>query len=272
MNPCNQEYMNSLKEYEILDHPYVTQVVFHPRPDWKKYPERPNVKNFQIPVEPNISIGGRFFIKDKTCPNILFFHGNGEIVSDYDDLGELYHRIDINFLPVDYRGYGNSTGTPSVSSMLKDAHAIFNFVKHWLEQHQHTGPLVVMGRSLGSASALELAYHYPHQLNGLIIESGFAFAGPLLELLGVDLKSIGFSEKIGFRNLEKIKSFDKPVLIIHAEFDHIIPFSDAIALFEACKSQQKQLIEISNADHNNIFYVGLSTYMSAIQSFMRQIQ
>ncbi|MCK7515883.1 MAG: lysophospholipase [Desulfobacterales bacterium] len=85
--------------------------------------------------------------------NILFFHGNGEIVDDYDDLGPFYNRLGINFLAVDYRGYGNSTGKPTTSAMLADCHVIFKFVNDWLREKGYTGALIVMGRSLGSASA-----------------------------------------------------------------------------------------------------------------------
>ena len=66
-----------------------------------------------IPVEKDEVVGGRFHMAEKSAPNILFFHGNGEIVADYDDMGPLYNRMNISFLPVDYRGYGRSTGKPT---------------------------------------------------------------------------------------------------------------------------------------------------------------
>ena len=97
----------------------------------------------------------------------------------------------------------------------------------------YTGPLMVMGRSLGSASALELAAAYPEQVAALIVESGFAYAGPLLQLLGVNLAAIGFREMAGFRNVDKIRAYPGPTLIIHAEHDHIIPMSDGQALYDA---------------------------------------
>ena len=92
---------------------------------------------------------------------------------------------------MDYRGYGRSTGTPTVIAMMADCRVILAFAREWLEQRSFAGPLVVMGRSLGSASALELAASHPDLIDGLIIESGFAHAGPLLTLLGVDLKPWG---------------------------------------------------------------------------------
>ena len=42
-----------------------------------------------------------------------------------------------------------------------------------------------MGRSLGSAPALELTGHHPEAIAGLILESGFAHTGPLLRRLAL---------------------------------------------------------------------------------------
>jgi pimeloyl-ACP methyl ester carboxylesterase len=224
-----------------------------------------------IPVEKDEKIGARFHMADKKSPNILFFHGNGEIVADYDDLGPLYNRIGINFLPVDYRGYGRSTDKPTVTSMLIDSHAIFNFGKKWLLEHYFTGPVVVMGRSLGSASALEIASSHKDEISGLIIESGFALTGPLLRILGLDPDTMGFKEETGFRNVDKIKTFDKPALIIHAEQDHIIPFSEGQALYNACSASDKSLLEIPGANHNDIFTRGLSEYMSAVKALSNRL-
>jgi fermentation-respiration switch protein FrsA (DUF1100 family) len=186
--------------------------------------------------------------------NILFFHGNGEIVADYDDLGPLYNKRGINFLAADYRGYGRSNGQPTVGAMMADSHIILQYAKQWLQTNAYGGPLVVMGRSLGSAPALELAAAHGDTIAGLIIESGFALATPLLRLLGVDVARIGFNEDKGFGNLDKIRRYKGPTLIIHAQHDHIIPFSDGQALHDASGSAKKRLLRIDHADHNDIFY------------------
>jgi uncharacterized protein len=259
-------------DYSMLDRPEVLMVLFHPRPEWggAGVPSASAI-DMSIPVENGIGIGARFHMASKESPNILFFHGNGEIVSDYDDLGPIYNRMDINFLAVDYRGYGRSTGTPTVSAMMGDSHIIFDFVSEWLENNGYSGPLIVMGRSLGSASVLELAAAYPDRVDGLIVESGFAHALPLLKLLGVDADRIGFKEKEGFRNIDKIKGFTKPTLVIHAALDHIIPFSDGQALHAACASEEKHLLEIPNADHNDIFLRGMPDYLAAVKSLIEKI-
>ena len=248
----------------VLDHPMVLDCIFHPRPVDGSSPM--SDKEVMIPVTQTVSIGTCFHMVDSLAPVVLFFHGNGEIVSDYDDLGRVYNSRGINFIVVDYRGYGRSTGSPTVSAMMTDCRTIFSFVRRWLTQNGFIGPLTVMGRSLGSASALELADQFPSECHGLIIESGFAYAGELLRVLGIEPHVIGFQETRGFNNLDKMKSWHGPCLIIHAEFDHIIPFTDGQALFDACPSQEKKLVKIPGANHNDIFMRGLDLYMAEIES------
>jgi fermentation-respiration switch protein FrsA (DUF1100 family) len=258
-------------DYSALDRPEVGALIFHPRPELGPPSFRQGVSDHLIGVDQDIKIGARFHMAAPECATILFFHGNGEIAADYDDLGPLYNELGINFMVVDYRGYGRSSGTPMVSTMMRDAHAIFEYVHAWLHANSYNGPLIVMGRSLGSASALELAAGHPSRMDGLIIESGFAFAGPLLQLLGIDTKAIGFKEKAGFANLDKIRTYSGPTLVIHAEFDHIIPYSDGQALYDASPSPAKRILRIDGANHNDIMMRGMGDYLNAIDDFTRKL-
>jgi fermentation-respiration switch protein FrsA (DUF1100 family) len=253
-------------DYSALDRPEILMFLFHPRPEWGAPGSGKTAQDVLVPVEKDVVVGGRFHMAEKSAPNVLFFHGNGEIVADYDELGPLYNRIGINFLPVDYRGYGRSTGEPTITGMMRDCHVIFDFSKSWLAENKYTGPFVVMGRSLGSASVLELVVNYQNRIDGLIIESGFAYAGPLLQLLGINLAALGFREEEGFQNVDKIRAFEKPTLIIHAERDHIIPFSDGQALYDTCPSADKVFLKIPGANHNDIFARGLSEYLAAVKA------
>jgi alpha-beta hydrolase superfamily lysophospholipase len=257
-------------DYSLLDRPEILMYLFHPRSEFERSISISGDTDIMIPVEAEIAVGARFHLTDKSACNILFFHGNGEIAADYDEFGQMMNQLGINFLAVDYRGYGRSTGQPTVSAMMRDCHVIFDYVIQWLKKNAYRGLLVLMGRSLGSASVLELAVHYDHQIDALIIESGFAYAGPLLQLLGINTTALGFEEAKGFRNIGKIASFKKPTLIIHAEQDHIIPFSDGQALFDACSAPYKSLLKIPGANHNNIFMYGLKEYMAAIQKLVNQ--
>ena len=78
-------------------------------------------------------------------------------------------------------------------------------------------------------------------------------------------KALGIKEEDGFRNIDKIRAFDKPTLIIHAEKDHIIPFADGQALYEASPAKDKRFLGIPEADHNNLFSHGMEEYMQAVK-------
>ena len=258
-------------DYSALDRPEILMYLFHPRPEWGAPRSEEGAVDVLIPVEEDVVVGGRYYLAGKEATNILFFHGNGEIVADYEDLAPLYTKREINFLPVDYRGYGRSTGRPTITAMMRDCHTIYEYTRNWLTENGHTGPLVVMGRSLGSASVLELISCYAREIDGLIIESGFAYAGPLLKLLGIDMQAMGVAEEEGFRNVDKIRTFPKPTLVIHAEFDHIIPFSDGQALYDACPADDKRLLMIPRANHNDIFARGIEPYMEAVKELTEKV-
>ena len=258
-------------DYSLLDRPEILMYLFHPRPEFEQPASASDHKDIMIPVDAEVAVGARFHLTGNSACNILFFHGNGEIVADYDEFGQMMNQLGINFLAVDYRGYGRSTGQPTVTAMMRDCHTAFDYVKKWLDKNDYTGPVVLMGRSLGSASVLELAKHYAAGIDGLIVESGFAYAGPLLALLGISVSEIGFEEAQGFGNIDKIRTFQKPTLIIHAERDHIIPFSDGEALFEACAAKDKTFLKISGANHNDIFMHGFKDYMAAVIKLVQRL-
>ena len=105
----------------------------------------------------DVSITCRFYVKDAALPTILYFHGNGEVVADQDYIAPLYNERSINLFAADFRGYGASTGSPNFSTMVEDAHPIFDAFLGVLSDGGFKGKVFVMGRSLGSMSAIELA-------------------------------------------------------------------------------------------------------------------
>ncbi len=259
----------SPNDYSKFDRPEILQFVFHPRPEPSDFQEPTSATELLIPVDADINIGARFYSAGTDAPVILFFHGNGEIVADYEDMASFYTKLlRINFFPVDYRGYGRSNGSPTITAMMNDCHKILDYALKWLKENGYNGALVVMGRSLGSVSALELAAHYQDRIDGLIIESGLAYTLPLLHLRNIDTDAYGLTEAQGYRNLEKISTFKKPTLVIHAEKDHLIPFSDGQALSDACPAAYNKLLKIPDADHNTIFAHGVQPYLEAVKNLV----
>jgi hypothetical protein len=254
----------------LLDDPEILRYIFYPRKDDRPIPSVPNATNVVVPVEEDISIGCRFYHAEKKGPSILFFHGNGEIVSDYDFIAPLYSERGLNLFVADYRGYGFSEGTPTVTAMIRDAHRIFEHFMEFREKNLDPASVFVMGRSLGSASAIELGSQYPGSIRGLIIESGFARTFDLLKSLGIPLPSTLPMEDATISNLQKISRIHLPTLIIHAEKDHIVPLQHGRDLYEASPAKHKRLVIIPRANHNDLLMVGQAQYFQAIGDWLNE--
>jgi alpha-beta hydrolase superfamily lysophospholipase len=263
--------VNQAHLFEHLDHPAVNASVFFPRPDPGR-PLPPGSEEIAIAVEQGVTVSARYHPASAELPTVLHFHGNGEIVSDYDDLAPAYHQAGASLICADYRGYGRSTGQPSVRALIRDSHTVLDFVLEWLHERGHTGPLVVMGRSLGSAPAIELASARENDIDGLIIESGFAQSMPLLGLFGLSLSTLGLDKVIGMDNDDKLATVRLPLLLLHAENDNLLPPWHAQKNFERATPHQKRLVLIPNTDHNTIIALGGQRYWGAIREFLAEIR
>jgi len=259
--------MSKQTDLSGLDRPEILNFLFHPRKESGR--DVPAFAlNREIDTDKDIHIGTRLYLTDPAMPHILFFHGNGEIAEDYDDIGSIYMNFGLNFIVVDYRGYGRSNGVPGIASMFSDAHCILNHFSDWMLRNQRKGPLWIMGRSLGSASAIELAASYPDKIDGLIIESGFAHTLPLLQRLGIRTDSFDIESSQVFSNAEKISRYSRPTLIIHGQYDQIIPLQHGNDLFDRSPAVNKKIHVINGADHNTLMMIGGKEYFDVIKDFI----
>lgn len=252
----------------LLDQPQISQVLFHPRPEPGNGSALPDAQPISIEVGPGVSLGGWLFPARASAPAILFFHGNGEIAADYDFIAPAYTELDLSLLVMDYRGYGRSNGQPSATNLLADAVTIFETLGDlWQSQHLSPDRLYVMGRSLGSAAAIEVALHAGEQLEGLIIESGFADTRALLTRLGAPVSGLG-ERQAGFGNAAKMARVTRPTLIIHGQNDILIPASEGEALYRHSGAADKRLMLIPGAGHNDLLLYGRARYFEAIAAFI----
>jgi hypothetical protein len=169
----------------------------------------------------------------------------------------------------DYRGYGLSSGIPTLTDLAQDAHTIFKKVRDELSIRSLSKDLWVMGRSLGSISALELAYYYQKELNGLIIESGFPSVVRIMTHLGVPVHGMDLQE-IDQECLERIRKIFIPTLIIHGEQDWLVPLENAKDIYRHLGSKEKELLIIPSATHNDIMFVGFQEYFNSLRQFIEK--
>jgi len=241
--------------------------IFFPRPSFKDK----DTNDQLVEVEDNIYVSVRSFLKDQMFPTILFFHGNAELSSEYDEIASCYHECGLNFIVADYRGYGLSTGSPNRTNLHTDSIHIFKYINSFLSENGYNNKKMIMGRSLGSASAAEIISKHEDEIDGCIIESGFATELPLLETLGIDPKDINYRTQDGFGNHAKFSNFRGPLFIIHAKEDHIIPLNEAELIYNDSVSDNKELWLVNHANHNDILIHTAKDYFRRIKLFIDSI-
>ena len=134
----------------------------------------------------------------------------------------------------------------------------------WLQETMRTlrftGPLYVMGRSMGRHSAGELAITAADRINGVIIESGRPNLGRIAEGL-----EPGVVQALEDDYQAKFYSIDIPALVIHGQWDESAPLADAVDMFNKLETAHKHLEIIPGAGHNDLMYVGFQQYFNAHQ-------
>ncbi len=262
-------------DLSFLDRPEVLEVVFplvyspFHLPDYPRF-SSPDVSSYSIEVEEGIRINCGFWVSGKGAPSILYFHGNGETVGTYDWIAPFYNQRQMNLFVADYRGYGASNGKPTISNMISDAHLIFKSFMEVIGKESFKDSLFVMGRSLGSMPAIELAFNYQDEIRGLIVESGTANNfHRLWDYLETTRKAPLLSEESQFLNKVKLRQVHKPTLIIHGEYDQIVPVEEGKELYRNSGAQDKRILIIPGADHNDIMSVKQNLYFGTIEEFVK---
>lgn len=251
----------------LLDRPDLLETLFYPRAASAVMDGRNGIYDGTVDIDEEVALGFRLYAARPEYPVIVFFHGNGEIASNYNPIAPMFHQIGTSLVVFDYRGYGWSTGTPTVTHLLHDAHQIHQKLPAVLARAGlEDSPRVLMGRSLGSAPAIEIAANFTSDYRGLIIESGFASILPLIARRGFSPDILqGEDDPVG--NERKMRSLNLALLVIHGEEDHLIRVDEGQKLYDASPAEIKMLLRLPGLGHNNLL-LAQERYFNKIRAFL----
>ena len=255
--------MYSGRMSSLFDSPGFNASLFFPRPDTSPAP--PGATDLRVAV-PGGAVHLRWHRRPRPGVCLLLFHGNGEVVADYDSLAGHFFACGVDLAVVDYRGYGQSLGTPTLRSTLADAPLILTAL-----HNAGAGPLLVMGRSLGSACAAELYQTPTDFVIGFIWESGAADLSNLVRRRGLAVPAeFSESELATFDPCRKLARGQYPLLVVHGEQDTLIAPAEAQRAFGAAKTADKKLCLIAGHGHNDLAFSPL--YWQSIREFVHRLR
>lgn len=173
----------------------------------------------------------------------VFFHGNAESAAQNLPLAAALADGGIDAVLAEYRGYGGQPGRPDEAGLYADGRALLGAVSGSGVTPER---LVLVGRSLGTGVAVEMALRTPPSLLVLVSpytslpDLGRSLVGPLAPLVVPDR----------FDNLGKIGRLTCPVVILHGTRDEVVPFRMGTALARAGKGVR--LVPLEERTHNDI--------------------
>ena len=183
-----------------------------------------------------------------TCGGVLLLHGKGKNRAEMLPLGRSLQAAGFSVLLPDYRGYGGTPGTPSVSGLHNDAALAYRDLR--VRLGDSTLPVVVIGHSLGTALAARLAreqapaatiYITPFTRMSALVRAKGGAAGPRL----FDTAAFAFNP------IEDAAQVNGRAMVVTAGRDLLIPrrVSDA---FIAGLLQPPAVLRDAKASHNGV--------------------
>jgi fermentation-respiration switch protein FrsA (DUF1100 family) len=192
---------------------------------------------------------------------LLFFHGNAGNISHRQASLEIFHRLGLNVLILDYRGYGRSAGRPSEAGLYRDAAAAWDYLIR--ERDVAAGDIVLFGRSLGGAVAARLAAEV--QPGALILESTFSSARDFVRAF-YPLLSWLIVRRFEFDSALQLQAVRCPVLVLHSPQDEIMPYALGQKLYQAARPPKA--FHALRGDHNSGFLLSQPQYEQVLRTFL----
>ena len=215
-------------------------------------------------TDDGVQLHAWFVPADSATITVLYLHGNGGNISDRLETLEGFHGLRANIFMLDYRGYGQSTGTPSEAGTYEDADTAWRYLTTELEIP--AAQIIIYGRSLGGAIAARLASDRPHA--GLILESTFTSL-PVLGQKIYPYFPVRLLARFHYDTAGHLARVPTPVMIVHSRSDEVVPFEHARTLLDVVRGD-KELLEI-HGPHNVAFYSKGKHYEQALRTFFDRV-
>ncbi|KAF7091708.1 hypothetical protein CFC21_094262 [Triticum aestivum] len=225
-----------------------------------------NVDVHALPTRAGTRVVAAFWRYPTARLTLLYSHGNAADLGQMLGLFmELRSHLRVNIMCYDYSGYGASTGKPSEYNTYYDIEAVYDCLKKEYGIGQED--LILYGQSVGSGPTLHLASRLD-KLRGVVLHSGILSGIRVLYPVKVTL---WFDI---FKNIDKIKQVECPVLVIHGTADDIVDFSHGKRLWELAKEKYEPLW-VKGGGHCNLetypeYIRHLRKFVNAMEKLARE--
>jgi pimeloyl-ACP methyl ester carboxylesterase len=215
----------------------------------------------RITTADRVDLHGWYVAAPAGAPAVLFCHGNAGNIGHRLDWLEVFCGMGFSMLLFDYRGFGQSSGSPTEQGTYLDAQAAWDY----LANTKGFSPrrIVIVGESLGGPIAAHLAKDVAP--GALILVSTFTSVPNLARKLYWFLP-VRQLARFQYPTADYVARVRAPTLVVHSRDDEMIPFLHGEELCRRA-SGSAQLLEIFG-DHNAAFMLSGPKLAAGMRSFL----
>lgn len=230
-----------------------------------------SVSQISLTTEDGITLRGIKLIREDARVNIVFFSGNGMKISKSSKILNHFALIPANVVWFDYRGVGVSDKKEKLllDDLRMDSLSIFDYAKNELPDSL---PIAIHGLSMGSLIATYVANN--KKTDGLILDGAISTVPELVDnLIPIWMSpfyTVNVSSELSeISNIDLIKNYHNPLLLLIGEDDQTTPVEYSKALYQASPSVTKVITIVPNVDHGVAMKKEQS--IKAYQDFISQL-
>ena len=220
------------------------------------------IEKVNIKTSDNINLLGWFHNKSlDNYKTILYFHGNaGKLENRIYKLNH-FKDLNVNFLIIAWRGFSGNKGKPSENNLYIDGNSAIDWLK---KKGVAEKDIIIYGESLGTGIATEISQN--KNFAGLILETPFT---SMIEAAKnfYPYVPVGLLLKDKYKNQEKIKNINIPILVMHGKADQIVPFWMGKRIFDLANNPKYSYF--TEYDDHMMEYD--SKLVSALNDFLKRL-
>jgi len=215
----------------------------------------------RITTADHVDLHGWYVPAAAGAPAVLLCHGNAGNIAHRLDWLEIFRGMGFAVLLFDYRGFGQSSGTPTEQGTYLDAQAAWDYLTNTKGFSPRS--IVIVGESLGGPIAAHLAKDVAP--GALILVSTFTSVPDLARTFYWYLP-VRLLARFRYPTAAYVARVHVPTLVIHSRDDETIPFLHGEELRRRA-SGPAQLLEIFG-DHNAAFMLSGPKLTEGMRSFL----
>ena len=240
--------------------------IYYPRREVEATPDEIDLRfeDVYFTSSDGVKLNGWFIPAENPRGTVLVCHGNAGNIGHRLDKIRIFNELGLNVFIFDYRGYGRSAGSPSEKGTYLDARAAYD---HLMSRDDiDKEKIVVYGKSLGGAIAIDLATRVP--VRAVISNSAFTSTVDMAKGMYPFLP-VKYFVSMKYDTISKVGRLKAPKLIIHSGEDEIVPFRHGERLFEAA-AEPKEFYRM-RGEHNDSIYVYEEEFKRNIHLFLESV-